>query len=70
MGGPMPTLQEMVDRVPELYETLRERDSLANHVCEVLSRNGQVREILHKWQGRQKRIKTLVARAIEMGAKP
>ena len=66
----MPTLQEMVDRVPELYETLRERDSLANHVCEVLSRNGQVREILHKWQGRQKRIKTLVARAIEMGAKP
>lgn len=70
MGGHMPTLQEMVDRVPELYETLRERDSLANHVCEVLSRNGQVREILHKWQGRQKRIKTLVARAIEMGAKP
>lgn len=70
MSGRMPTLQEMVDRVPELYETLRERDSLANHVCEVLSRNGQVREILHKWQGRQKRIKTLVARAIEMGAKP
>jgi hypothetical protein len=70
MSGHMPTLQEMVDRVPELYETLRERDSLANHVCEVLSRNGQVREILHKWQGRQKRIKTLVARAIEMGAKP
>ena len=70
MSGHMPTLQEMVDRVPELYETLRERDSLANHVCEVLSRNGQVREILHKWQGRQKRIETLVARAIEMGAKP
>ena len=70
MSGHMPTLQEMVDRVPELYETLRERDSLANHVCEVLSRNGQVREILHKWQGRQKRIKTLVARAIEMGAEP
>ena len=70
MSGHMPTLQEMVDRVPELYETLRERDSLANHVCEVLSRNGQVREILHKWHGRQKRIETLVARAIEMGAKP
>jgi hypothetical protein len=60
----------MVDRVPELYDTMRERDSLANHVCEVLSRNGQVREILHKWQGRQKRIKVLVARAIEMEAKP
>jgi hypothetical protein len=64
----MPTLQEMVDLVPELYETLRERDSLANHVCEVLSRNGQVREILHKWQGRSKRIKVLVGRALELHA--
>ena len=67
MSERVPTIQEMIELVPELYDVLRERDSLANHVCEVLSRNGQVREILHKWQGRQKRIKVLVARAIELG---
>ena len=65
MSVTMVPLAELVERVPELYETLRERDSLANHVCEILSRNGQVREVLHKWQGRQKRIKVLVARALE-----
>ena len=61
----MKTLQEMVEAVPELYDALRERDSLANHVCEVLGRGGQVRELLHKYQGRCRRIKVLVARAIE-----
>lgn len=66
MSSEIPTLQEMVDLVPELYDTMRERDSLANHVCEVLSRGGQARELLHKWNGRSKRIKVLVARAIEM----
>jgi len=66
MSATMVPLAELVERVPELYETLRERDSLANHVCEILSRNGQVREVLHKWQGRQKRIKVLVARALEV----
>lgn len=66
MSATMFPLAELVERVPELYETLRERDSLANHVCEILSRNGQVREVLHKWQGRQKRIKVLVARALEV----
>ena len=66
MSVTMVPLAELVERVPELYETLRERDSLANHVCEILSRNGQVREVLHKWQGRQKRIKVLVARALEV----
>lgn len=65
----MKTLSEMVEAVPELYDALRERDSLANYVCEILSRNGQVREVLHKWNSKQKRIKTLVERAINMDGK-
>ena len=63
----MPTVQEMVELVPELYDTMRERDSLANHVCEIL-KNGRARPgpILDKWKSRTARIKVLVARAIEL----
>lgn len=64
-----PNLAEMVERVPELYEALRDRDSAANHVCEILSRNGQPREALHRWIKAGKRVKALVARAIEQPPK-
>jgi hypothetical protein len=61
----MLTLHEMVELVPELYEELRKRDSLANHVCEIYSRNGQVREVLHKWQKSMKNINRLVEKAVK-----
>ncbi len=61
----IPNLAEMVEQVPELYEALRERDSAANYVCEILSRNGQTREALHRWIKASKQAKALVSRAIE-----
>ena len=61
----MLTLQEMCDREPSLYDALRERDSLANHVCELVARGAQYREVHAKWVRQQKRIKSLVAKALE-----
>jgi hypothetical protein len=46
----LPSLHEMVTLNPVLYDALRERDSAANHVCELLVRNGQVREALHVYK--------------------
>jgi len=56
----------MVEKVPELYEALRERDSLANHVCELIARNAQYGETFHRWQKQRKRALSLAAKA--MGA--
>ena len=60
------TLGEMVDKVPELYEAMRERDSLANHVCELIARNAQYRETFHRWKKQRKLVVSLAAKA--MGA--
>lgn len=61
----MLTLQEMCDREPSLYDALRERDSLANHVCELVARGAQYREVHARWVRQQRKIKGLVAKAME-----
>ena len=59
-------LQEMVDRVPELYEALRQRDSLANYVCELMRDGKPYRDTHRKWRQKCKEIRALVARACEI----
>lgn len=59
------SLQEMCEKVPELYEALRLRDSKANHVCELLVRgHSKPEETLRLWNNARKRVNTLVARAL------
>ena len=62
----MKTLQEAVEAVPELYDALRRRDSLANHVCELL-RDGKRWQDRHRaWKACNAEIKGLFARAQEL----
>jgi non-homologous end joining protein Ku len=65
MPNELLTLGEMVEKVPELYEALRERDSLANNVCELIARKAEYRQTFHKWQAKRKRVLSLVAKAMD-----
>lgn len=62
----IPSLAVLVERNPALYDALRARDSAANHVCEVLARNGQVRQLMEVWKRTQKQVKREVEKAIAM----
>lgn len=46
----LPTLHELVDKRPHLYDALRARDAAANRVCEVLHRGGKPKESLATWR--------------------
>lgn len=46
----LPTLPELVDKRPQLYDALRARDAAANRVCEVLHRGGKPKESLAAWR--------------------
>ena len=60
------TLAEAVEKVPALYDALRDRDSHANHVCELLARNAECRTELAKWKSLTKKVKSLYGQAMEM----
>ena len=60
----MISLAEMVERVPALYDAMRERDSKANLVCEMLATNRQCRQALEEWKRAKKKEKYLVNKAM------
>lgn len=59
------TLLEACEKVPELYEAMRLRDSLANRVCELTVANAQAAQVLHKWSKQRKLVTALYARALD-----
>ena len=61
----MLSLAEMVERVPALYDAMRERDSKANLVCEMLATNRQCRQALEEWKRAKKKEKYLVNKAMK-----
>ena len=60
----VPTLAEMIELEPRLYEALRARDSAANRVCELMARGAQTREALHQWQKCKKQERSLTENAL------
>ena len=64
----MPTIHEAVELVPELYDALRERDSMANLVCETLAKGHRPHEAMKKWKLAMAKIKSCMAKAIELKA--
>ena len=62
----IPTIHEMVELVPELYEALRERDSMANLVCETIAKGMRHHSAMSKWRSAMRNVKACVAKAIEL----
>lgn len=46
----LPSLHELVEIRPGLYDALRARDSAANRVCEILTRGGRPKQSLAEWR--------------------
>lgn len=61
----LPTLPELVDKRPQLYDALRARDSAANKVCEVLYRGGKPKESLAAWRKAVETVHREFAAAVE-----
>ena len=66
----VPTIHEAVELVPELYDALRERDSMANFVCENLNRGHRPHEAMKKWKAAMAKVKSCMEKAMELKANP
>lgn len=62
---PIPSLQEMVDVNPALYDAMRDRDSAANYVCELMARGMRTKEAFEKWRRHHENVKRQVAVAAQ-----
>ena len=62
---PIPSLQEMVDVNPALYNAMRDRDSAANYVCELMARGMRTKEAFGKWRRHHENVKRQVAVAAQ-----
>ena len=63
------TVTDAVERNPKLYDAMRERDSAANRVCELMSRGQNYRPALGKWKIAAGAVKAEYSRACEAAAR-
>lgn len=61
----VPTLQEMVQLRPQLYDAMRERDSAANRVCALIARGAKHKLALDAWKTSNNAVNREVKAALE-----